>query len=754
MVMLEAGIRFGRFTILAPLGTGGMGEVYRARDERLDRDVALKVLPADVAGDRDRLDRFEREAKALARLSHSNILAIHEFGEDRGVTFVVTELLEGETLRERLRRGTPTWRQSLDVGAFVAEGLAAAHAKGIVHRDLKPENVFLTVDGRVKVLDFGLARIQEGPLAELDTVTSPPPGTQAGAVLGTVGYMAPEQVRGERADHRSDVFALGCVLHEMLGGTPPFRRRSAPETMSAILRDEPPELTSLGGDVPAELAGVLARCLAKRPEQRFQAAADLAFALRSMLTCAPSAPPARGVQRDEHPSIAVLPFANLSADPEQEYFCDGVAEEIINALAHVQGMRVVARTSAFAFKGRNADVREIGGALDVGAVLEGSVRKAGNRLRITAQLIDVASGYHLWSERFDRTLEDVFAIQDEIALAVVENLKVRLLGRERAALERRYTENLEAHNAYLRARYEWNRMVPEGFARSRELYEEALGLDEGLVPAYVGLAAWYISQAFWAHLEPREALARALPLVERALTLDPASAEAWYARGNIAGLAQYRFVEAEGMLRKAIELAPSLAEAHLYLGGVLYFRGRPDEAIPALRRAARLDPISPTTAAWGANWLGHAGAREEGVAELEKLIAMYPEHWLPYWSLAPLLALTDRAAGLAAAEKALTLSGRANAALTFVACLSYAIGDAHRADEVRRELEERRAHMYVPPSLLAWIELARGERAAAMALLEEARDGNDLVLPFTRLGFGAVYPSDTEVERFLERLMQ
>ena len=394
---MQRGTRLGPYEVVAPLGAGGMGEVWRAHDGRLDRQVAIKVLPADFAADPERLRRFEHEARALAALSHPNILAIHDFAREGVVTYAVTELLEGETLRERLRQERLPWRRAVEIAAAIADGLAAAHGKGIVHRDLKPENVFLTGDGRVKVLDFGLVRLVEPPQAEAETLTSPPPGTLAGTVLGTVGYMAPEQVRGEPADARSDLFALGCLLYELLTGRRAFARASSVETLAAILREPVPEPSSVATGIPPELDRLEARCLAKLPGERFQSASDLAYALRAVAASSEPAHTRVPGARNDRPSIAVLPFANLSADPEQEYFCDGMAEEVINALAHVQGVRVIARTSSFVFKGRSEDVREIGAGLDVATLLEGSVRKAGDRLRITAQLINVTDGSHLWS---------------------------------------------------------------------------------------------------------------------------------------------------------------------------------------------------------------------------------------------------------------------------------------------------------------------------------------------------------------------
>src|SRR5437867_1054514 len=493
------GTSLNQYRIIASIGAGGMGEVFRARDTRLNRYVALNVLPKDFAADADRLRRFEQEAKTLAALNHPNVLTIHDAGVHEGAPYLVRELLEGQTLREVLgstaMAALPV-RKAMEYALQIAHGLAAAHDKLIIHRDLKPENIFVTKDGRVKILDFGLAKLRPGSAGVLagqsrakelagrdagapsemttsridaDTIIN---ATEPGMVLGTPAYMSPEQVRGEPADHRADVFAFGCVLYEMLSGTRAFRRNTPVESMNAVLNDTLPELSTTDPKIPLALAHIVERCLEKQPDNRFHSAKDLAFALAEISS---TRSPASNVRKSEraawrrttlvagtvlilalggwfyvkfgvrsgsstntashrpllstetNKSIAVLPFLNMSADKDNEYFSDGITEEILNALARTPGLRVAARTSAFSFKGKNESVQRIGEALKVGVVLEGSVQRAGNQLRITAQLINVADGFHLWSDTFDRKAEDVFAIQTEVAQQVQEVLKVKLL---------------------------------------------------------------------------------------------------------------------------------------------------------------------------------------------------------------------------------------------------------------------------------------------------------------------------------------
>jgi TolB-like protein/Flp pilus assembly protein TadD len=744
------GRTLGRFRVSAPLGAGGMGEVWRARDERLDRDVALKVLPAAVADDPDRLERFGREARALARLSHPNILAIHDFGEDQGITYAITELLEGETLRERLARGPLPWREATEITASIADGLASAHDHGVVHRDLKPENLFLTSDGRVKVLDFGLARLE---LPEAAPLSSAPTETAPGRVLGTVGYMAPEQARGRPADHRSDLFALGCLLYEMLSGERAFVGETCADVLAAILGREPAPLSHAAPGVPPSLHPIVERCLRKAPEQRFQSAGDLAFALRSLSTApgsgsGPHRQAAPGA--DDRPSIAVLPFANLSADPEQEYFCDGTAEEIINALARVQGLRVVARTSAFAFKGKNEDVREIGRRLDVAALLEGSVRRSGDRLRVTAQLVDVRDGSPLWSERFDRRLEDVFAIQDEIALAIVEGLKVRLLAGEKASLVHRHTESVEAHNAYLGALFEWNRMTPEGFARCQELLREAIRLDPEFAPAYARLADSFTSVTWWADLPPAEALAQARPLVMQALALDPHLAHAHSVTGQYSAFFERDRVAAEHSFRRAVELAPSDASAQTYLAIFLMVAPRAAEASERARLALRLDPLSPTNSVWAGIVLAFSGHPDEGLSVIERQVTMTPHLWMPRYFQSLALATRGRLAeARPAAESALELSGGSSLTLSHLALVCYRLGDRPSADALVARLEKRLQAGYVSPMLRTWVHLARGEADRALATAAGALDGMDPWVTTHRLLCPALVPADPQVEALL-----
>jgi serine/threonine protein kinase len=587
------GTKLGPYRIVSPLGAGGMGEVYRARDERLGRDVAIKLLPKTVADDPDRLARFEREARALAALSHPNILAIFDFGTEGGVTYAVTELLEGETLRQRFEHERLPWRRSVEISAAVAEGLAAAHGKGIVHRDIKPENIFITADGRVKVLDFGLARVEQAVrAAEGTTVTDP--GTAIGTVLGTVGYMAPEQVRGQAADARSDIFTLGCLLYEMLAGKRAFARETTTETMAAILKDPAPEVSVSGVEVTPELNRILTHCLEKNPGERFQSASDLAFHLRSLLSGHTAVRPDSGrLDADAQqvtPSIVVLPFANLSSDAEQEYFCDGMTEEIITALSKIRGLRVISRNSAMILKGTKKPTREIGQLLNVMHVLEGSVRKSGNNLRITAQLIDAATDAHLWAERYAGTLDDVFDIQEKVSLSIADALRLKLSPAEQRQLTGRQVSDARVLDCYHRARHELLYFTKDSNEKAKRLLQQ--GLDSlGEHPLlYLGLAHVHF-YAIEALFEPRDkALEAAKEYTRRVQELDPQCASL-----AVAKLERYagRQTRATRLFEDAVAANPGEVDALFWLSHCYsFYMGKPDAGLVMAEKLIRTDPLT------------------------------------------------------------------------------------------------------------------------------------------------------------------
>ncbi len=495
---IQIGDRLGPYEILAQLGAGGMGEVFRATDTRLLRDVAVKILPSDFAEDEERMRRFEQEARAQGALSHPNILAIYDFGVQDQIAYIIVELLVGETLRSLMMHEQLSARSAVHYAVQISSGLAAAHERGIIHRDLKPENIFVTRDGIIKILDFGLAKLRKVEPNQTASQLPTTPNTDPGILLGTVAYMSPEQVRTQEVDARSDIFSFGALLYEMLAGKRPFTGGSSADLMSAILRDEA-DYNELKNKVPAELLHVLAHCLEKNPSNRFQSARDLTFALRMIeanLFLQSSKEQIRTKSDVLAHSIAVLPFIDMSPQKDHEYFCDGLAEELITALTKIQDLRVASRTSAFQYKKHQADIREIGRQLNVETILDGSVRKSGNRLRITAELINTADGYHLWSEKYDRDMEDIFFIQDEMARTIVQTLHLKLVGAADQGLEkdlsesydrldqlfpklvRRYTDNIEAYNLYLKGRHFWKFRTHAGLNKSIEYFQQAIDKDQ------------------------------------------------------------------------------------------------------------------------------------------------------------------------------------------------------------------------------------------------------------------------------------
>jgi serine/threonine-protein kinase len=551
-------------------------------------------------------------------------------------------------------------------------------------------------------------------------------------VLGTVGYMAPEQVRAESADARSDIFALGCVLYELLTGRRAFARATAAETFAAILMEPVPEPSSVVTGGSSELDRLAARCLAKLPGERFQSASDLAYALRAV-----AAPPERAHTslhgtRDDRPSVAVLPFANLSADKENEYFSDGLAEDIIDALTQVPGLRVMARTSAFAFRGKEADVREIGARLNVETILEGSVRRAGSRIRVTAQLVKASDGYHLWSQRFDREMTDVFAIQDEISQAIVEKLRLRLAGDR--PLVKRYTGNLAAYDLCLKARYHLLKMTQEGREAGQKYCEQAIADDPSYALAYVVLAESYLWSAYWGSTDPREALPRAKSAALEALRLDDTIADAHSALGTVLGCGEFDWHGAEREFRRALELSPSSAAvrydyAWCYAMWFLYPLGRVEEALTEMQRAVELDPLDPFYNALLGYLLHSMRQFEPAVAQLQHAIDLDPNFFFSHLLLAVVFDVSGRLdEAIAAAEKANELSGRDTATL---GALSRAYGLAGRTAEARQlleELTERRRSTYVPASALASAHRGLGEREESLEWIARGIEERDPIL--------------------------
>ena len=719
---LVPGARLGPYELFAAIGSGGMGEVFRAFDPRLGRHVAIKVLPERLFDDRQAQARLEREAKAVAALSHPNILAIFDVGNDHGVAYVVTELLEGESLGSRVKRGPIPWREAVDIGVAIADALTAAHSKGFIHRDLKPDNVFLTSDHRVKLLDFGIARWKPDALGQPDV--SLRTETIEGTVIGTVGYMSPEQVRGDPADTTSDIFSFGCVLHEMLTGKRAFRGASPIETMVLILNEQPipPGILQVG--LPPDLDRIVASCLEKLPEARFQDARVLMAALRSVEDVStpsgisialPPAPPDRTID-----SIAVLPFANTSDDPEMEFLTDGITECLINSLSQLGNVRVVARSTVFKYKGRQIDPEAAGRALHVRSVLTGRVVQRGESLNVQSELVDVIEGSQIWGDQYNHKLRDIFVVQEVIAREISKTLRLKLSHQQKKRLTRRYTDNSEAYQLYLRGRYYWNKRTPEWMTKGIESFRMAIAKDPGYALAYAGLADCYVLLGSYGALSPRDAFLEARNSALKALEIDKSLAEAHTSLAFARGFYEWDWRAAQRGFERAIELSPSYPTAHHWYAYLLMALGRLDEAIPVIHKALELDPLSLVINAQLAWALHFARRYDDAIDHARKTLEMEPgfgiaQLWLGLSHLHS-GAYDNAVASLRSARKAL-----GNAAIVSGA-LGYAYAVAGRSEEAGQTMEQLIADSpkrYITPVAIALIWLGLGDMDQAFQWLEK-----------------------------------
>jgi eukaryotic-like serine/threonine-protein kinase len=751
MAEVMIGRTLSRYRVLEQIGAGGMGVVYRAHDERLDRDVALKVLADGLLGDETARRRFELEARMLSRLSHPHIGLVLDFDHHDGVDYLVMELVPGRTLAERLQAGPLAEEEVLELGSQIAAALAAAHEQGVIHRDLKPTNIKVTPRGEVKVLDFGLARLarpEEAPAVAL---------TQTRVVLGTLPYSAPEQLLGSAADHRADQFAFGAVLYEMATARPPFVEPVATALVHAIVNLAPVAPRSLNPDLSSGLESVILRCLEKDPGRRFASAAAVGAALDLLARARGSrsgAARAAGIA-----SIAVLPLENLSHDPAQEYFADGMTEALIAELARNRSLRVVSRTSALRFKGVTRPLPDIARELGADAVIEGSVLRAGNRVRITARLIEAVSERPLWSESYDRSMRDVLSIQGEVAEqvagAVQANLgndetpatpvrapepaaprtpSVRPRRRTRARGARKRSVNPDAFEAYLKGRFWWNRRDEQSLRRGVEFFEKAIALDPGYGRAYAGLADCYNILADNNWEPPRSGFDRARAAALRALELDPELPEAHTSLAYIHIFFERDWAKAEQSFRTALEHGPEYPTAHQWYASLHATLGRFDEAVSKAVRSTELDPMAPILFASLGEILYYAHRFEESIQQTRRAFELDPGLYIVYTDLARSYEQWGRLEeAIAHYLKAAELSGRDARYSPGLACAYALAGRREEALAIRDALIERSRTGYVPNYAMASIAAMLDDREDAFAWLERALVGGDRAMVWLRV---------------------
>ncbi len=755
-VSLRSGDRLGPYEVQSLLGAGGMGEVYQARDTKLDRDVAIKVLPDPLAGDAERLVRFEREAKVLASLNHPNIAQIYGLEEadpsagsgHSGVKALVLELVEGPTLAERIARAPIPLDEALRIATQITEALDAAHERGIVHRDLKPANIKVRDDGTVKVLDFGLAKVP-ALLAPSDTASTTPAGpTVDGQILGTPAYMSPEQVRGQPASHRSDIWAFGCVLFELLSGLRPFRGDTVTDTLARVLEREP-DWKALPAATPPQAVNLLRRCLQKNPAQRLDSIAvartviaDLprrgwrptrrhfvaAAALGLLLLAAFAAYRAIADRESPAASLAVLPLVNVGGDPDMEYLSQGLSESLITDLSRAPGLKVVSRNSAFRYAGPDVDPRAVGRELGVGRILTGRLRQHDETLSVGVELLDTSDGTVVWSEQWERPASALLQVEQDIARQLRLQLSV---ANEPSVPEP--TGNTEAFRLYLRGRYFWNTRTEENLRRSAESFQQAIDSDPGYSLAWSGLADAFLMMGAWSVLEPRDAFPRAQAAAERAIALDSSLAEPHATLGYLNTLYLRDWPRAEDEFRRAIELHPNYATAHHWYAFYRQTIGDIDGSLAEIERASEIDPLSPVINGELSYFYSYARHYDRALLEAQKMVALEPASTYAQLTLAHAYALLQRHGEAAGELETLMAGPRPGVVILGRVAVVYAlIGERDKAQVLMRDVLEESRRRYVYPALIAQGYAALGDRDRAFEYFERSIADRSLVSSWLR----------------------
>jgi len=752
------GKTISHYKIQEKLGQGGMGTVFLAEDTRLDRKAALKFLPKEYTEYNDARERFKREARATAALNHPNIVTIYETSDYEDQTFIAMEYVDGETLKDKISREgkqpsllldetdplhTSKINELIKISIQICEGLEDAHIAGIIHRDIKPANIIIDKKDRVKILDFGLAKLKGASQLTMEST-----------ILGTVHYMSPEQVQGKEADSRTDIWSLGVLFYEMLTGQLPFTGEYPQAIMYAIVNEDPEPLSALNQFIPSELEVYVNKMLQKEPVERYQKAEQILSDLKSL---SKKLKPDVEKEKDSEtskPSVAVLPFLDMSPEKDQEYFCDGVAEELINELTNTRDLHVVARTSAFAFKGTDTDIRDIGKKLNVTTVLEGSVRKAGNRLRITAQLINVSDGYHIWSQKYDRDFEDIFAIQDEIAQKIGNKLKSSL-NLETKKRKERYSRNLEAYEFYLRGLYYWNKFSSEWLEKAIGYFRKAIEKDPHFALAYAALAEVHVFQATAFALQPpRDAMPKAKAAAEKALQLDPNLPEAHAALGLVATFFEWDSEKAKKCFRQSITLNPNYAGAHLMLEFPLSLLDNNfDEAIIELTRALELDPLNLLVRLRIGYIYIYKYDYDRAVDEFQKTLDVEPNYAPARSSLMCAYGqkgMYDKA--LSEGEKALAIAGPVHATIGNMGYYCGRAGKETQAMEYLSILLDQAKNGIISPFWIAGIYLGLNEIDSAFEWLNKALNQRDSNLLYIMVPIFDPIRKDTRYKELLKKM--
>jgi len=709
-----------QYQIISLIAAGGMGVVYLARDRRLGRNVAFKVLPEEFSKDHEHVLRSEREARMLASLNHPNIAGIYDFKEVDGNRCLILEYVDGKTLAEHLMRGRIPIAEILDICRQIAKALETAHRTGIVHRDIKPANIKVTSEGCCKVLDFGLAKSLVAHQTRFDAsdATTMLTGVLSEAVLGTPAYMSPEQLCGALVDHRTDVWAFGCVMYELLAGRRAFSGNSLSEIIAAVLKEEP-DWTALPKDTPPKLRDLVTRCLEKDPARR---PAELAGALQgiesgssnTLLRTLPDTAPPR--------SLAVLPFVNTGGNPEMDYLSDGLTESIILKLSQLPELRVMARSTVFRYKGRSDEARDVGRTLGVAAVLTGRVLHRGDMLLISVELVDVDNGWQLWGDQYRRTSADIFAIEEQIAGEISEKLRLKLSPERKSLLSRRYTENVAAYHLYLKGRFHWAKRTAEGLQRGIQYFREAIEGDPTYALAYAGLAEGYIPLGFYCHVPPRDAYPKARSAAMKALEIDPELCEARTVLAAVKGFYDWNLVEAEREARAAIEINPNYARARQVLSECLIAKGDAAGSIAEIKRGLDLDPLSLHTSAAVSMMLYFSRQYDEAIEHGVRTLEMDSTFFPAYLFLG--LAYLERkryTEAVAALQKGTELSGNITLMQASAASAFAFSGKTEEARRILSELEQPHGR-YVSQTSIAAIYAGLGDVDSALACLERAYD--------------------------------